>query len=169
MVGKSLLFAVCLLLFHFSLSIRPHTTSELPIDFQKIWYSIFWKMSKYFFRINQNLRRKRNAVHERLRKFVTISRWIWIYSGEWCGESENIHFMINIFFFWKSLLLSDHETRHGEAGRAIADNVAHAHCTATNTHSEYITAPPLDEGVAMFSFTYSVLLFVIIAIWRENM
>ena len=78
-------------------------------------------------------------------------------------RNQNIHFMLNVVFR-KSLLLSDHETKHGEAERAIADNVAHAHCTATNTHSEYITAPRLDEGAAMFSFTYSVLLFVIIAI-----
>jgi len=99
---------------------------------------------------------------------------LWQYLGEFFsqyefmrtnGEEKSKHnFMFNIVFR-KSLLLWDHETRHEETGRAIADNVAHAYCMATNTHSEYITAPRLDEGVAMLIF----LLFVIIAIWRENM
>ena len=61
-----------------------------------------------------------------------------------CGRivkrNQNIYFMLNVVFR-KSLLLSDHEKRHGEAGRAIADNVAHTRCMATNTHSEYITTP----------------------------
>jgi len=45
--------------------------------------------------------------------------------------------MFNIFFFRKSRLLWDYVEPHGGGGRAI-DNVAHAHCMATNTHSEYV-------------------------------
>ena len=105
----------------------------------------------------------RNAVHEICDNIsVNSSHNVNLYR-RMVWRNENIHFMYNNFFS-KIALLSDHETRHGEAGRAIADNVAHAHCMATNTHSEYITAPRLDGGVAMLSFTYSVLLFVIIAI-----
>ena len=32
----------------------------------------------------------------------------------------------------------DYETKYEEAGHAIADNVALAHCIAKNTHSEYV-------------------------------
>ena len=54
-------------------------------------------------------------------------------------EKVKIYILRAIFFFFENR----------------ADNVAHAHSMATNTHSEYITAARLDEGAAMLSFTYT--------------
>jgi hypothetical protein len=63
--------------------------------------------------------------------------------------------------------------KYGEAEQAIDDNVAHTHWIATNTHSDNVMITEfqqhlLDEVAAMLSFTYSVLLLVKLAIWREN-
>jgi len=71
--------------------------------------------------------------------------------------------------------LLDQETKYGEAGHAIDDNVAHAHCMVKNTYSEYLIVTcfqqelQLDEGVAISNFTNTALLFVKLALCRENM
>jgi len=53
--------------------------------------------------------------------------------------------VIYIYFFLKWLFLWDREIKYGEAGRAIDDNVAHAHCMARNTHSEYVIITALQQ------------------------
>jgi hypothetical protein len=67
-----------------------------------------------------------------------------ISSGEYCREIQNM-FYAQYFFCRVLHLFGDYVEPYGEAGRAIDDNLAHAHRIATNTHSEYVTITAFQQ------------------------
>jgi hypothetical protein len=58
-------------------------------------------------------------------------------SGKYCRGNQNTQFVFdNVFLI--SYRLRDKVEKYFRTGQATDDNMAHAHCVSTSTHSEYI-------------------------------
>jgi hypothetical protein len=69
------------------------------------------------------------ALHEDLRTFSIISRWILLQmenvSDKSCRETRNTHFMFKDFFLENCVF---YEIMWINSGAATGNNMAHAHC-----------------------------------------
>jgi len=84
------------------------------------------------FTFDSNLTSIMGTLHEDMRTFVTISRWILLriknVSDKSCRENQNTHFAFsNFFFFCKSCHVWDNVEKYGSAREATGDSVCTLH------------------------------------------
>jgi hypothetical protein len=115
------------------LSIRPHGTTWLRPKFY-IW--VFFENLSRKFKFHWNLTRTTGTLHENLRTFMTVTRWVLLrmrnVSDKSCRENQNTHFMFNnlfpkiVLFMRKCGKIWYSRTGHRQY------NMAHALCVPDN-------------------------------------